>query len=159
VAAGLYEGPLADAIRGCKYHRQVDLIVVLADLLDGALDTLPAVDAVVPVPLHVRRLRQREFNQSLRIGAHVARRLKRPLWPDALRRTRWTAPQITLDRAHRQANVRRAFLVRRPQAVAGRRLLLVDDVYTTGATVNECAKTLRAAGAAEVYVVTLARLP
>ncbi|HET8761700.1 MAG TPA: ComF family protein [Nitrospiria bacterium] len=159
VAAGLYEGTLAEAIRRCKYHQQVELILVLAELLDREVKTLPPVDAVVPVPLHVRRLRQREFNQSLRLGALLARRLTRPLWPDALRRTRWTAPQTTLDRAHRQANVRRAFAVRQPQAVAGRRLLLVDDVYTTGATVNECAKTLAAAGAADVYVVTVARLP
>ncbi len=159
VAAGRYEGPLADAIRRCKYHRQVDLIAVLAELLHGAVDSLPPVDAVVPVPLHVRRLRHRQFNQSLRLAAEVARRLNRPLWPDILRRTRGTAPQTTLDRAHRQANVRRAFTVRHPHRVVGQRLLLVDDVYTTGATVNECAKTLRAEEAADVYVVTVARLP
>ncbi|MFZ5875834.1 MAG: double zinc ribbon domain-containing protein [Nitrospirota bacterium] len=159
VAAGRYEGPLADAIRRCKYHRQVDLIAVLAELLHGVVDSLPPVDAVVPVPLHVRRLRHRQFNQSLRLAAEIARRLQRPLWPDILRRTRQTAPQTTLDRAHRQANVRRAFIVRQPQRVVGRRLLLVDDVYTTGATVNECAKTLRAAEASEVYVATVARLP
>ena len=159
VAAGRYEGTLADAIRRCKYHRQVDLIVVLAELLNSVVDSLPPVDAVVPVPLHVRRLRHRQFNQSLRIAAEVARRLNRPLWPDALRRNRWTVPQTTLDRAHRQTNVRRAFTVRQPREVVGRRLLLVDDVYTTGATVNECAKTLRAAKASDVYVVTVARLP
>jgi ComF family protein len=150
---------LADAIRRCKYHRQVDLIMVFAELLHGVVDSLPPVDAVVPVPLHVRRLRDRQFNQSLRIAAEVARRLDRPLWPDILRRNRWTAPQTTLDRPHRQANVRRAFAVRQPHKVAGRRLLVVDDVYTTGATVNECAKVLRAAEASDVYVATVARLP
>lgn len=159
LAAGRYEGALADAIRRCKYHRQVDLIMILAELLHRAVDSLPPVDVVVPVPLHVRRLRDRQFNQSLRIAAEVARRLNRPLWPDALQRTRWTAPQTTLDRAHRQTNVRRAFAVRHPHAVAGRRLVVVDDVYTTGATVNECAKTLRAAKVSDVYVVTVARLP
>ncbi|MFZ5863529.1 MAG: ComF family protein [Nitrospirota bacterium] len=159
VAAGRYEGPLADAIRRCKYHRELDLIPVLAELLHGVVDSLPPVDAVVPVPLHVRRLRRRQFNQSLRLAAEVARRLNRPVWPDILRRTRWTTPQTTLDRAHRQANVRRAFAVRHPHRVAGHRLLLVDDVYTTGATVNECANALRAAEASAVYVVTVARLP
>jgi ComF family protein len=149
---------LADAIRRCKYHHQVNLIPVFGELIEPLVRALPSVNAVVAVPLHVRRLRQREFNQSLRIAAWVARRLDRPVWLDLLRRIRWTAPQTTLDRTHRSANVRRAFSVRRPSVVAGNRLLLVDDVYTTGATVNECARTLRAAGATEVYVATVARM-
>ena len=158
VAAAVYDGALAEAIRRFKYHKQADLAAALGELLDPTLQAIPAVDAVVPVPLHVRRLRQREFNQSLRIAAWIATRLHRPLWPDALRRVRWTDPQTTLDRAHRASNVRRAFTVRRPAAVAGRRLILADDVYTTGATVNECARALRAAGASAVYVVTVARM-
>jgi ComF family protein len=159
VAAGMYAGVLADAIRRCKYQKQVDLVSVLGELLDPVLKTLPPVDAVVAVPLHVRRLREREFNQSLRIAAWVAQRLDRPLWPNALRRIRWTDPQTTLDRADRQTNVRRAFAVRDQAAVRGRRLALVDDVYTTGATVNECARALRSAGASDVYVVTVAHMP
>lgn len=159
VAAGVFAGVLADAIRRCKYHQQVRLIAVLGELLEPVLRSLPTVDAVVPVPLHVRRLRQREFNQSLHIAAWVAMRLDRPLWPDALRRVRWTPPQTTLDRAQRRTNVRRAFEVRTPRAVSGGRVVLVDDVYTTGATANECARALRAAGASEVYVVTVARMP
>lgn len=159
VAAGLYTGVLADAIRRCKYQKQVDLVSVLGELLDPVLQTLPPVDAVVAVPLHVRRLRQREFNQSLRIAAWVAQRLERPLWPDALRRIRWTDSQTALDRPDRKTNVRRAFAVRDKTAVAGRRLALVDDVYTTGATVNECARALRSAGASDVYVVTVAHMP
>lgn len=159
VAAGLYEGVLAEAIRRCKYHRRVGLIPTLGELLAPALEALPAVDAVVPVPLHPRRLRTREFNQSLLLAAWVGRRLHRPLWPDALRRIRWTDPQIGLDRSRRLTNVRHAFAVRRPGQVAGRRLLVVDDVLTTGATVNECARILCAAGAETVFVVTLARMP
>jgi ComF family protein len=150
---------LADAIRRCKYHRQPHLVAVLGELLEPVVRAFPSVNAVIAVPLHVRRLRQREFNQSLRIAAWVARRLDRPLWPDMLRRTRWTAPQTTLDRTQRRSNVRRAFAVRNPDAVAGCRFLLVDDVYTTGATVNECTRALRAAGATDVYVVTVARMP
>jgi len=159
VSAGVYTGVLADAIRRCKYHRQPHLVAVLGELLEPVVRAFPSVNAVIAVPLHVRRLRQREFNQSLRIAAWVARRLDRPLWPDMLRRTRWTAPQTTLDRTQRRSNVRRAFAVRNPDAVAGCRLLLVDDVYTTGATVNECTRALRAAGATDVYVVTVARMP
>ncbi len=158
VAAGVFSGVLADAIRRCKYYQQVHLVSVLGELLDPVVRSLPPVDAVVAVPLHVRRLRQREFNQSLRIAAWVAQRLDRPLWPDVLRRVRWTPPQTTLDRAQRRTNVRRAFDVRKPGVVSGRRLVLVDDVYTTGATVNECSRALRAAGASDVYVVTVARM-
>ncbi len=158
VSAGLYEGVLAEAIRGCKYRNIVKLIPALSPLLRPALDALPAADAVVPVPLHPRRLRQRGFNQSLLLAAWVSRSVERPLWPDALRRIRWTEPQITLDRAQRRSNVRGAFRVRRPRQVKGRRVILVDDVYTTGATANECARVLRGAGAEEVYVVTLARM-
>lgn len=159
VSAGLYSGVLADAIRRCKYHNQLNLTPVLGELIEPLVRTLPSADAVVAVPLHVRRLRQREFNQSLRIAAWIARRLERPLWPSALQRIRWTATQTTLDRTQRSANVRRAFSVRSPGVVAGKRLLLVDDVYTTGATVNECARALHAAGASEVYVATVARMP
>lgn len=159
VAAGLYSGVLADAIRRCKYHHRIDLVPALGELLEPIVRTLPSISAVVAVPLHARRLRQREFNQSLRIAAWLARRFERPLWPDVLRRIRWTAPQTTLDRTQRSANVRRAFAIRNPSTVTGCRFLLVDDVYTTGATVNECARTLQAAGASEVYVVTVARMP
>lgn len=159
VAAGVYTGVLADAIRRCKYHRQPHLVATMGELLEPVARALPSVSAVIAVPLHVRRLRQREFNQSLRIAAWVARRLGRPLWPTVLRRTRWTAPQTTLDRTQRRSNVRRAFAIRNPGVVIGCRLLLVDDVYTTGATVNECARALRDAGATEIYVATVARMP
>ena len=84
--------------------------------------------------------------------------MARPLLPDALQRIRWTAPQITLDREQRRKNVRGAFAVRDPSLVAGRRVILVDDVYTTGATVDECARVLNRAGTEAVYVLTLARM-
>ena len=158
ISAGVYEGVLADAIRRLKYHKQVRLARALSALLDPVLERVPPVDAVMPVPLHPARLREREFNQSLHFAAWVSRRLHRPLLLDALRRIRETAPQITLDRNQRRKNVRRAFMVRNPRTIAGRRVILVDDVYTTGATVNECAGVLRAAGASAVYVVTVARM-
>ncbi|MEO6666301.1 MAG: ComF family protein [Nitrospiria bacterium] len=159
VSAGLYEGVLAEAIRRYKYHRRVGLTPTFGELLAPTLEALPVVDAVLPVPLHPRRLRTREFNQSLLLAAWVSRRLQRPLWPDALRRIRWTDPQIGLDRNRRLTNVRHAFAVRHPEQVSGRRLLVVDDVLTTGATVNECARVLCAAEAEAVFIVTLARMP
>ena len=158
VSAVVYESVLANAIRQWKYRKQVALMPLLGALLGPALETLPPVDAVLPVPLHPRRLRQREFNQSLLLAAWVSRRLARPLLPDALRRIRWTDPQITLDREQRRKNVRGAFTVRDPSLVAGRRVILVDDVYTTGATVDECARVLNRAGTEAVYVLTLARM-
>jgi len=97
-------------------------------------------DLILAVPLHRARLRQREFNQSLLLAHRLCRELSVPLSIDALERIRWTRPQVELDGEERRKNVRKAFTVKRPNQVAGRRILLIDDVYTTGATVNECAK-------------------
>jgi ComF family protein len=102
-------------------------------------------------------LRAREYNQSLLLADQLNRDLRMPLIYDNLVRLRATPPQTELSRIARIKNLRRCFAVRRPEDVAGKRVLLVDDVMTTGTTVNECAKTLRKAGADDVYVVTLAR--
>jgi len=110
-----------------------------------------------PVPLYATRLRDREYNQSLLLAERVSRARRLPLSYDNLIRTRDTPPQTELTRAVRLNNVRRAFAVQRPEEVAGKRILVIDDVFTTGATVDECAKTLRRAGATDVYVCTLAR--
>jgi ComF family protein len=115
------------------------------------------VDLVVPVPLHPRKLRAREFNQSLLLADRIARRLSLPLSFEHLVRIRDTQPQTELDRRERTRNVRRAFAVREPAGFENQRVLLVDDVLTTGATVNDCARALRRAGAQSVCVLTLAR--
>jgi ComF family protein len=114
-------------------------------------------DMIIPVPLSPARLRNREYNQSLLLADRVSQARNIPLSYDNLVRTRETAPQTELSRAVRLKNLRRAFAVRRPQDITGKRVLVVDDVFTTGTTVNECAKVLRKAGAADVYVCTLAR--
>jgi ComF family protein len=114
-------------------------------------------DLVMPVPLHPTRLREREFNQSLLLADSVARRMSTPLCYTNLIRIRDNPAQTSLPRSTRLTNLRRSFHVRRPDAVRGRRILLVDDVLTTGTTLNECAKALRQAGAGDVYAVTLAR--
>jgi len=110
------------------------------------------------VPLHPSRLRWRGFNQAALLAAPVARRLGCKLDVRSLIRVVATTPQTAKDIQTRRRNVRNAFAVRRPGRIANRRVLLVDDVMTTGATANECARTLRAAGARSVDVLTLARV-
>lgn len=152
-----YVPPLQDAIRLFKYRGKVTLAAALGDLMNAAIREAPAVDLVMPVPLHPSRLREREFNQSLLLADRLSRRHGLPLSYDNLVRVRRTASQTDLSRAARLKNLRRAFAVARPEEVGGKRILLVDDVMTTGTTVNECAKALRKAGAADVTVCTLAR--
>lgn len=115
-------------------------------------------DTVTPVPLHRRRLFSRRYNQSALLAREIAEATGLAFEPDMLVRTRNTESQINLTRQGRFANVRGAFSVRAGRAVAGRRIILVDDVMTTGATVNACARTLKRAGAAGVGVLTLARV-
>ena len=152
-----YLPPLQDAICLFKYRGKVSLAKPLGRLM---LDALPAAldaDLVIPVPLHPTRLREREFNQSLLLADQVAKHTALPLSFTNLVRTVPSEPQSTLSRKERMKNLRRAFAVRQPQSIAQKRILLIDDVFTTGTTVNECAKVLRKAGAEAVLVLTLAR--
>jgi ComF family protein len=159
-AAARFEGPLQELIHRFKYGKKIHLSRPLGLLTATVLgDFHPAVsaDCIVPVPLHRRRLRERGFNQSQLIGRILAKSWEIPLSVHNLRRIRWTTPQTGLSAAERERNIRGAFAVVKPDRLEGKRLLLVDDVYTTGSTVTECAKTLRQSGAKEVYVVTVAR--
>jgi ComF family protein len=117
-------------------------------------------DLIAPVPLHRWRLLRRRYNQSALLALALGRMAGRPVAPDLLVRRRYTPSQGRLDRAHRFANVAGAFALRPGYAAAigGKRVLLVDDVMTTGATVEECAKVLKRAGAGAVDVLTLARV-
>lgn len=112
----------------------------------------------MPVPLHPRRLRQRGFNQSLLLARALYGHWRDQIRFDLLARTRWTEPQINFSGPDRLKNVFEAFSVLKPDAVRDRAVLLVDDVFTTGATVNECARVLKDAGAGPVLVLTLARV-
>lgn len=115
-------------------------------------------ELIVPVPLHVRRLKARGFNQALLLARFLFPEQGERICPDLLVRHRWTDPQTTLSGQVRRKNLAGAFLVRRPQQVLGRRVLLVDDVFTTGTTLDECAKVLKAHGALQVEALTLARV-
>jgi ComF family protein len=159
-AAARFEGPVQQLIHRFKYgkkaHLSRSLGLLTADALGDFQSTISA-DFIVPVPLHRRRLRERGFNQSQLLGQVLAKRWKIPLAVHNLRRLRWTEPQTGLSAAERERNIRGAFAVASPKRFRGKRLLLVDDVYTTGSTVMECAKTLYQAGAQEVHVITVAR--
>jgi ComF family protein len=159
VAALLYGGAVARAIVRMKYERRPDLARPLADLLWRALEPVaPALREaiVVPVPLHPSRLAQRGFNQSALLGGRIARRLGASFGPLALARTRETEQQATLDRAARASNVEDAFAVRDRRLVRRGRILLVDDVRTTGVTLDACTRALLDAGAAIVTQAVVA---
>lgn len=113
---------------------------------------------VSPVPLHFNKMKERGFDQAFLIARQVARTLRLPLEGGLLRRVKATDPQATMTRAERARNIKGAFEVNRPELIAGKNILLVDDVFTTGATVNEAAKTLKKNGAGKVYIFTLGRV-
>lgn len=121
-------------------------------------ELLAEADIIMPVPLHRWRLWRRRYNQAALLGMELARLTGRPCVPDALQRVRATPSQGTKGRGERRRNVRGAFRVARPELVGNRRVLLIDDVLTSGATVEECARVLRHAGAAAIDVLTLARV-
>jgi ComF family protein len=122
------------------------------------LTRLHRIDTIIPVPLHHRRLRQRGFNQASLLARRLGSFLKIPVDYSSLRRSRWTDPQIGLSRKQRAENVRGAFSLKTTEKVGGKGVLLVDDVLTTGETVNQCVKVLKKAGGArEVVVLTVAR--
>jgi ComF family protein len=149
--------PLIEALHHFKYGRDITLAPVLGAFLADRCPLRVDHDLVVPVPLGLARLRWRGFNQAAMLARVLAARRRRPWHPMALERCRATPPQVGLGRDDRRRNVAGAFAVRDRAAVYGRTILLVDDVLTPGATVEECAKTLRRAGALRVDVVALAR--
>ena len=156
----LAEHPLRQVVQKYKYGRKVSLGKPLGRLLArGCREFLGAcqADLIVPVPLHAKRLRWRGFNQSLLLAKQVGGFYGLPVDPFILRRGKETPPQTQLPEDERRRNVRGAFALHPDKSVKGKTVLLVDDVYTSGATVNECSRTLKRGGAKEVYVLTLAR--
>jgi ComF family protein len=158
LAFALFGGPVAAALRRLKYGDRPDIAGPLGHLLRHAARAARIrADVVVPVPLHPARLAERGYNQAALLGASAARQLGVPLEARALRRTRATEQQARLDRASRRDNVAGAFVVRALDRVRGRRVVLVDDVATTGATLDACTGALREAGAATVTSLVVAR--
>jgi ComF family protein len=164
VAVFDYVFPWAGLLARLKFHAAVDLAAPLARELAGAVDRAGAarsVDLVLPVPLAAARLRERGFNQAWELARRVARRHALAADARCIERVRHTPHQLALPRAERAANVRAAFVLtpRGRAKVAGRRVALVDDVMTTGATVGELARVLLLGGAAEVHCWVVARTP
>lgn len=152
-----YDGAVMDAIHRFKYSGRVILGPPLGRMFKHMPEGLPSsADLVMPVPLHKKRLRMRGFNQSLLLAKEAARIFSARLDYMNLRRVRHTGQQTDLTAQERKKNVSGAFAVERPEGLNGKKVVLVDDVYTTGATIKECAKTLKKAGA-EVWALTLAR--
>jgi ComF family protein len=167
-ASGVYKSGLIEIVHQFKYKGKIQLAKPLGALL--FTECLhhwkkDAFDLILPVPLHKKRFRQRGFNQAYLLvndWDNLSRERRLRPWRAAVEtnvlvRSKKTAPQTGLNRADRLQNIKNAFKVHRPDIVKNKRVLLVDDVYTTGATVNECARVLVKNGAKRVDVLTLAR--
>ncbi len=158
-ALGAYEGALQEAIHRWKYEGKTYLTRFFAQWMTEALNRywdVDSFDLLIPVPLHTRRLRERGFNQILLLVKEISSRTGIAYGKTILQKKKATLPQVSLSGIERQKGVRGAFHVLRREGLVGRSVLLVDDVYTTGATVNECSKVLRRGGAKRVDVLTLA---
>lgn len=160
---GPYEGALRELLLAYKFNQRLDLGRQLQECALAAFENgqrnhaaLPRPDVIVPVPLHGRRLLRRGFNQSREIARLLARRIGAPIEQEALLRVRRTVPQMQLDRSERATNMLGAFAAE-GALVQGRNILLVDDIMTTGSTLEECTKVLRASGASRVDILVLAR--
>jgi ComF family protein len=160
-ATGFYQGLMREVVHRFKYGGQTFLVNPLARMLIGPgkeLTRLHRIDTIVPVPLHYKRLRQRGFNQASLLARRLGSLLKIPVDYSSLKRTRWTDPQIGLSRNQRAANVKGAFSLKAREKIRGKGILLLDDVLTTGETVNQCVRVLKKdGGAREVVVLTVAR--
>ena len=160
-AAVAYSGVARRMVQGLKYSDRTDLAPWMARwMMRAGAELIDDADVVLPVPLHWRRFFTRRFNQSAELARAVAGLAHKPFEPMAVRRVKMTRQQVGLALKERQDNVRAAFAVP-PEAeiaVRGRRVLVVDDVYTTGATVSAVAKALKKGGARAVDVLTFARV-
>jgi ComF family protein len=163
IAAALYEAPFDQLVRGLKYGATLAYAPLFARLLHGRAThaVLADIDVVLPVPLSRARMATRGFNQAIEIARPFAEKLGRPLDTESVLRIADTAPQASLPFDARRRNVRGAFAVidARRERIIGRRIGVVDDVMTTGATLEELAKTLKRAGAAAVVNLVVARTP
>ncbi|MBN2688741.1 MAG: ComF family protein [Deltaproteobacteria bacterium] len=159
-ALGRYEDTLMTAIHTFKYGRNIPVGTALGRMMAcgtyGGL-SLEDFSLILPVPLHPKRLRERGFNQSGILAREIARKQSLSVDYESLERTIDTEPQTALRKTERSRNIRGAFNVRNRHTIKGKKILLIDDVFTTGSTVRECARVLLANGAEDVAVLTLAR--
>jgi len=160
-SASVYDGVLRDAIHRFKFQKRKNLAGPLGVLLVKYLSHTPdfsmeEIDCIIPVPLHRKRQRQRGYNQAELLAQVISKYYEVPV-VSALERTKDTHPQFDLPREERLTNVKGAFKVSDPKAVYNKKIILLDDIFTTGSTIAECSKTLKIAGARSVEVLTLSR--
>jgi len=158
-ALGAYEGSLRVAIHRWKYEGKAHLTLFFAEWMAEGMSRYwepNSLDLLVPVPLHPQRLRERGFNQALLLVKELSRRTGIPYRKTILQKKKPTIPQVNLSGVEREKGLRGAFHVIGEEELSGKSVLLVDDVYTTGATVNECSKVLLRGGAERVDILTLA---
>lgn len=160
-AVALHDGDARGFVHRLKYADRLDLARPMGRMMAASgHEVLDNADILIPVPLHWTRHLWRRFNQAEVLGEEVAKRCQRPLRTDILRRRRRTQPQVGMTRAQRQANLQGAFVVadRIAEGLRGGRIVLIDDVHTTGSTLNACARVLLRAGAANVDVLTFTKV-
>jgi ComF family protein len=155
----VYEDVGAELVKAAKTNGRPDIAWGLGKLMASHMDlsAFSGADAVVPAPADIERYMKRQFNQSEVMASAVAKALKIPLISNALVKIRTTKKQGFSTGAERRQNLTAAFAVKHRDKIRGTRILLIDDVYTTGATVYECGKTLSEAGAADVMCLTFAK--
>jgi ComF family protein len=159
-SAARFSGVVRDMLHQFKYQDGLWHSADLIDLMHGALIAqfdYKSIDVVVPVPLYRTRFRERSYNQSFVLARDLAKRIDRRVDGRSLMRVRYTDTQTHYNAAQRKKNMSGAFTVERPEWIRGRTVLLVDDVMTTGATLSECAKTLKKSDALKVFAISAAR--
>ena len=159
-AIAFYQTTLQQAVHLFKFRKKKAFASHLIQLINAHIPVdcnISEYDAVLPIPIHKKRLQERGFNQAMLLADGIAKAEGLPVLADALVRKRHTVAQSSLDKAARQQNIVGAFEVRNPDAIRGKRLLIIDDVFTTGATIREAVSELWTADPAEVDVLTLAR--
>ena len=153
-AYGLYERKLiSDFKKSGKLFLARNLAQILHDRI--VIEELD-IDGIIPVPIHKVRLKERGFNQTELIGKFLSQKSGWPMWADVLIRVKQTGAMKKMDKWERRKNMENVFQVKNPEKVIGKRLLVVDDIFTTGATLEECAKALKSVGAEKVYILTFA---
>lgn len=155
----LHREPIKTLIHDLKYHRTSAALTAIQTLVPSIREEFVDCDVIIPVPLHTKKLRERGFNQSLLLAKIIFSDTSSKIRSDLLKRVRNTPPQTTMSGKQRRRNLRKAFSVNQNTDLTGKVICLVDDVFTTGSTVNECSLILKSCGAKDVKVFTLSRSP
>lgn len=159
-SVALYEGVIRDCLHKFKYGQKLGLINFFEKILSNFIEKFIAIekfDYLIPVPLHPTKLRERGFNQAFLLAQPLAKKFQKKLLPRVLYRKKFTLPQSELTASQRKRNIREAFLLRNQPEISKKNILIIDDIFTTGSTVDECAKLLKRNGAGVVEVLTVAR--